>query len=315
MKLLTALAVLTLLPPTLVQAQSGFLFTEPTKPNKPAPPIVNPPVPTRPAQPVVPPPPRPTQPTPPPADVKPTPQQPQPPLSKPNDPDLEAGVVGDCPTCKTNQNIKDLQSLVNGARIADIVSWKRHRGLVQIPTKGDKGNIGPCGTFHYSPDRGARNELIDNWASPLSACVMMSVFQDWKKRCPSTQAGCRIAWGDISHKTDPGFGGVHSTHTQGHCWDIRPMRRGAFDNQGLEYPESDSKTTGEFVKMLYDKGATLIYYNDPKVKASRMGNHDNHIHVCIHPNVATRKGNVKNKQAIDACNAYKYDPKICGPGW
>jgi len=215
----------------------------------------------------------------------------------------EAGVVTECPTCRINKNIADLQALVNGRlRIGDLTSWRKNRGLVQIPTKGNLGNIGPCGTFHYSPDRGRGGELIDNWASPTSACAMMSVFQDWKRRCPSNQSGCRIAWGDISHKTDPGFGGTHRTHTQGHCWDIRPMRRGGFENSGLNYPQSDRKTTADFVRLLKSKGGSPIYYNDPQAGASSMSGHSNHIHVCFHP----------NKKTKDVCNSFKYDPAICG---
>ncbi len=189
-------------------------------------------------------------------------------------------------------------------RVSDLTTWRRNRGLVQIPTKGTRGNIGPCGSFHYSPDM-VRGELYDNWASPSAACAFMSTLQDWKKRCPDSQAGCRVAWGDISHKTDPAFGGVHSSHTQGHCIDIRPMRHGRFENSGLQYTESDRKTTVEFIKLLKSKGAGTMYYNDPRANVQNMSGHSNHIHVCFPP----------SKKTKEVCNNYKYDPQVCGSEW
>ena len=231
-----------------------------------------------------------------PPSPQPTPQTP--------DSQMEAGYIMDCQNCRP-KNLDDLKAVVAGkVKLASITSWRRNRGLVQIPTKGKYGNIGPCGSFHYSPDQNRKGEIMDNWTSPAAACTFMSVLQDWKKRCPDSQAGCRVAWGDISHKEARMFNG-HHTHTEGNCIDIRPMRRGGFDNAPLYYPESDRNTTKEFVKMLYKNGASVIYYNDPKAGATPMSGHSNHVHVCFPSSKKTR----------EVCANYQYDPKICGPDW
>lgn len=233
----------------------------------------------------------------------PVPAPPTPPRAS-DDARTEAGITVNCPGCQqTDINMRNLQALVSGSRAADMASWKRSRGLVQIPTRGSLGNLGPCGSHHYSPDLDKRTgEVLDNYAAPIAACAFMSVLQDWKKRCPNSQSGCRVAWGDISHKTKRKFN-KHQTHTDGNCIDIRPMRRGKFDDEPLFYQKSDRGTTIEFINMLRDKGGTKIIYDDPQAGAIRNRSHANHIHVCFHNNQKTK----------NTCANYKYDPEICGP--
>jgi hypothetical protein len=226
------------------------------------------------------------------------------PYGTPDDSDsaTEAAAVPECTHCVNNQ-ILQLKDVVSGERrLSDISTWKKSRGLVQIPTRGSLGNVAPCGSFHYSPDR-IGSQLVDNYANPLTACVMMSAMQDWKKSCPDTQDGCRISWGDISHKTKAKFSG-HKTHTDGYCMDIRPMRRGAFANAPLTYGSGayDRATTAKFIQLLRAKGASTVIFNDPRIAASRAGGHDNHIHVCFKPNRTTRA----------VCENYRYDANICG---
>lgn len=210
-----------------------------------------------------------------------------------------------CTNCSPmEKNLRDLQAVVKGQlRIGDLSSWRRNRGLVQLPTRGERGNIGPCGSFHYNPDRNKKTgEVVDNYASPLTACAFMSLLQDWKKRCPDSQQGCRVAWGDISHKTALRFNG-HSTHTHGNCIDIRPMRKGGFDNAPLVYQNSDRDTTAAFIRLAKAKGASPVLYNDPKAGGAYSSGHHNHMHICFHSNKKTR----------DVCANYKYDANVCGP--
>ncbi len=233
----------------------------------------------------------------------PPPARPTHPQIEPEDARTEATANVACPACdQTGRNIRDLQAVVTGrARAGDLSSWRRSRGLVQVPTRGDRGNIGPCGSFHYNPDRGP-NGLVDNYAAPITACAFMSLLQDWKKKCPDSQAGCRVAWGDISHATKSRFNG-HSSHTHGNCIDIRPMRRGRFDNAPLVYQNSDRNTTAEFIRMARAKGGSPILYNDPQAGAKYSSGHHNHMHICFH----------NNKKTKETCANYRYDANVCGP--
>lgn len=181
-----------------------------------------------------------------------------------------------------------------------------NRGLVQIPLMGSRG---PCGSLNYNPDMGPVNPKYV-YANPLTACVFTSVLQEWKKNvCPSRDAGCRIAFGDISHKTDAGFMNRHNTHTDGYCIDIRPMRKGGFENAPLWYTNADydRDMMRKLVATLRQHGGSNIYFNDPKIRresngaVQRAGGHDNHIHVCFKNNATTRK----------ACNNLKVDPNVC----
>lgn len=174
-----------------------------------------------------------------------------------------------------------------------------NRGLIQMPLVG-KGNIGPCGSFHYSPDQPVG---VDAYTNPLTACVLTSAMQDWKKNVCKDQAGCTMSWGDISHRTDPGFGGVHVSHTDGQCIDIRPMRKGGFVNGGLTYGsrDYDRDMTKKMIDMFREKGATTVIFNDPKIAANRVSGHDNHVHVCIKD----------NKKSQETCNNLQVDPAVC----
>jgi hypothetical protein len=158
----------------------------------------------------------------------------------------EAQYGSTCPGCSSS-NIKALQDVVSGVRsMGNLSSWRKARGMVQIPTGGSSGHIGPCGTFHYNPNSPApvNGKLVDNYANPTTACVMMAIAQEWKSRYPSTSSGKRFAWGDISHPTLSRFN-RHKSHTDGNCFDMRPMRKGAFKDEGLEYGWSN-----------YDRAAT-----------------------------------------------------------
>lgn len=215
----------------------------------------------------------------------------------------EASINATCPSCSAwDRNIRDLQALVRGQmRMGDLTTWKRSRGLVEVPTKGSRGNIGPCGSFHYNPGKDKKG-VTDSYANPTTACAFMSLLQDWKKKCPSN-GGCRVAWGDISHRDHAHFP-PHSTHRDGTCIDIRPMRKGRFVDNGLTYGDSDRGTTKSFIELAKSKGANLIYYNDPRTQGGvvrEMGGHSNHMHVCLAP----------NKKTKEVCQNYKYDPKVC----
>jgi hypothetical protein len=191
-------------------------------------------------------------------------------------------------------------------RKAKPAGFKVNRGLLQFPVVGNRG---PCGSFNYNP-RGGTPNPNHIYINPLTACVFTSVLQDWKKNtCPSHRAGCRVAFGHISHKSDPSFGGAHKTHTDGYCIDIRPMREGSFENAGLTYRSGDYDRDMmlKLVSKLRKAGGSNIYFNDPKVRSAnsgavkKAGGHDNHIHVCFKNNERTR----------DTCNNLTVDPNVC----
>lgn len=262
----------------------------------------------------------------------------------------EAGFTAteDCKNCK-DQNFADLRAISRSSDFMKVIeSWNKHRELVQFPTKGELGNIGLCGAFHYSPDRDEKTgEILDNYLDPLAACAMMSLIQDWKKEhCDfeigaENKPGCRIQWGDLSHKTKPIFNG-HQRHNSGKCIDVRLMRSVPFGDEPMAYnwwvtgkdengrwiaetgkdnPKYDRELTKKFLDLAVSKGANPVFFNDPELPFERMGGHDNHLHLCFgfrepkkSPRKPDRKGELASiRQAQKTCDEYKYDEKVCGP--
>ncbi|MBX3039236.1 MAG: hypothetical protein KF789_00845 [Bdellovibrionaceae bacterium] len=231
----------------------------------------------------------------------------------------EAGtacLTGDCNKEQTtvDQNIKDIKvALEAGTKNAFVEELRRmiknpkakpkgfssNRGLIQIPLQGNKGNIGPCGSFHYNPDS---PKGVDAYANPTTACAFTAFLQDWKKsECPSG-AGCRLSWGDISHKKKARFNG-HKSHTDGHCIDIRPMKKGSFSGAPLTYedPSYDRATMKRMIAKMKDFGADTMYFNDKQCGTKYASGHHNHIHVCFKPGPKTR----------EACDNLVIDPNVC----
>ena len=235
--------------------------------------------------------------------------------------------IPDCKDCnkKSDRNVKFVKDLEKGLSAAEkqqkrpdekgsflteVAKMRKNskykpaghpsnRGLVQIPILGKKGKVGPCGSLHYNPDDPIG---VDAYANPLTACVMMSVLQEWKKNsCPDSK-GCSIQWGDISHRSKPVYNG-HKTHTDGYCIDFRPMRKGSFEDAPLTYKDSnyDRAKMREFVSLVRKKGAAPIYFNDTTLGTTAISGHHNHIHVCFHSNPKTKA----------ACDNFKVDLKTC----
>jgi hypothetical protein len=205
-----------------------------------------------------------------------------------------------------------LQAVVSGQlRIGDLTSWRRSRGLVQIPTEGPRHFEGPCGTTHYNPESPGFDRQgfpRDSYAHPTTACAFMAIVQDWKKNhCRPADAGCRVFWGDISHPTTTSYNG-HSTggHGHGNCIDIRPMRKGAAANAPLYYSsrDYDRDMTRKFIELAKSKGADTVLFNDPQIATGRAGGHDNHMHLCIKP----------GPKSNETCRKFKYDPNVCEKG-
>lgn len=176
-------------------------------------------------------------------------------------------------------------------------AYQCSRGLIQMPLIGR--NAGFCGTHHYTPDSPTG---VDAFANPMTACALTALAQEWRKtECPNL-GGCRISWGDISHKTLPRYNG-HITHTDGNCIDIRPMATGDFEDSGLTYNSQryDREKTKKFIALAEKLGAQDVLFNDPKVGATSVPGHHNHIHLCFPDSKTTR----------DTCNNLKVDPNLC----
>lgn len=182
--------------------------------------------------------------------------------------------------------------------------YKCNRGLMQMPTDG--GNAGFCGTHHYSPDRPPG---VDTYTAPHAACSLVGLAQEWKKTaCPNDNAGCRIAWGDISHATRPIFN-HHKEHTNGECIDIRPFNKGAFRDAGRTTGSADydRDKTIAFIKMAKKYGASVMY-SDRKLNNRELGvewggsMHNNHLHVCFE---------ARNSTVQKACSNLTVDPAVC----
>ena len=197
-------------------------------------------------------------------------------------------------------NIQDLRDVAMAVKnLADIDSWpKNSRGLVEMPVAGERGQIGFCGSYHHigePDDFDKKGWPADTYVDPTTACAFMSVLQDWKKNhCPDSSKGCTVSWGDIAHKTKA-IWEDHQEHNDGHCIDIRPMRKGGFVDSPLSkgWKAYDAKKTQEFVEFLKTKGADKVIHGS--------GDHRDHIHVCFVPGP-----NLRN-----SCANYQYDANLC----
>lgn len=198
--------------------------------------------------------------------------------------------------------VKDLQR-TRRCPAARNSEYKCNRGLVQMPVDG---NAGFCGTHHYTPDRPPG---VDAHASPHTACALVGLAQEWKKTaCPNDNAGCRIAWGDISHATKAQFNG-HREHTNGNCIDIRPFNKGAFRDAGRNVSSSDydREMTAAFIRMAKKYGGDTMF-SDRRLSNSNRdlgiswggSSHANHMHICF-----------ENQTAKNACNNLTVDPNVC----
>jgi hypothetical protein len=176
----------------------------------------------------------------------------------------------------------------------------RRRGLVPLPMKSEHN--GPFGSFHYNPDSGLKDVFIN----PTTSCGFQNLLSEWRdKFCQASEGkdyedmGCRVSFGNISHRDitrGPVRGWPHISHTHGYCIDIRPMRRGAFENSGLTYRDQDydRTKTSAFLKLAQEYGASPILFNDPNIYSRRRSasyvprvawssGHDNHLHICLRP--------------------------------
>lgn len=178
----------------------------------------------------------------------------------------------------------------NFAQVAK--KWAKNtddRKLIQIPTVGSLANIGPCGSHHYNGDE-PQPPGIDAYVTPFAGCLMTAMMQEWRQKFCPDQSGCTLQWGDASHGKKERFP-PHSTHRDGTCVDIRPMRKGGFEDSPLTYKSGnyDRETTRKLVTMLQAMGASKIIFNDPKLDLDRRKKHDNHLHVCFEPNEISEK--------------------------
>lgn len=195
-----------------------------------------------------------------------------------------------------------------GVKPAELVLKKgqgKDRTIYRFPKLPGESFYAPCGSFHYNPDS---PDWIDAYAHPQTACSLLALVQKWKGSfCPSSEEGCRLAWGDISHITDKYFSG-HKTHTHGYCIDLRPFRKGPFRNAPLWYtdPEYDQATTRKFLKLIQkDLKAKPVYFNDPMLiregLAKRASGHDNHIHFCFNP----------ASERVRSCAVFQLNTEAC----
>ena len=176
----------------------------------------------------------------------------------------------------------------------------RRRSLVPLPMKS--ANNGPFGSYHYSPDAGLKDVFVNYQTN----CAFQNLLNEWQdKSCKAPEGkeyeemGCRVSFGNISHRDivrGPVRGWPHVSHTHGYCFDIRPMRRGGFEDAPLTYGSGayDATKTAEFLRLAQQYGADPILFNDPNVRSRRSSpnyvprvawseGHDNHMHICIRP--------------------------------
>lgn len=159
-----------------------------------------------------------------------------------------------------------------------------------------KNGTGPYNSFHYSPDDYYNT---DSYLHPTAQCAFMNALKKFSSKCDSSNPGCLVQIGDMYHHDN---WGAHVGHDSGFCIDIRPMRNDKTSNfsEPTTYKAGiySRERTEDLIESLMDSGATLLYFNDSKIKTSGIrrdsdGLHDNHIHVCFNPN---------DKNVASACN-------------
>lgn len=171
------------------------------------------------------------------------------------------------------------------------------RGLLEFPTAIESAAVGPCESRHYNPD----GNRVDQYIAPHTGCAFAAVLQEWNEACPGFDSACRLAWGDISHRTESYFNG-HRSHTGGECIDMRPIRNTGGGPLTYRHHSYDRERTQQLINLLKEKGGTAVLFNDPQINgATDWAGHDNHIHVCFRNDV-----NVK-----DACRDLEPDYNRC----
>ncbi|WP_290734745.1 hypothetical protein [Halobacteriovorax sp. JY17] len=186
-----------------------------------------------------------------------------------------------------NFKIADLEMIPSHQEWRGSTPIERRKELVKVPI--DSNGAGPFGSIHYRGDDKANS---DAYLKPNALCAFTQVLKKWQKEC--SKPGCKAMFGDLYH---PKSWRSHSTHGSGECIDLRPFRANDDDTtNGLKHGwKRYSRDKSErFIKLLEKAGGSPIYFNDPVIKrntkATHMGGHDNHIHVCFDENAdATMK--------------------------
>lgn len=234
----------------------------------------------------------------------------------------------------------------NRAPIADDLFYIDARGFVMLPhvvgTGRDINLQGPYGSVHYTGSGGSIGEQFgeDSYLSPWAACGFMALLREWQRRYPDCDGkGCGISWGNCSHANYVGQtrsrGNLvwpHSSHTHGHCIDLRLMSKtaeltGVNVNGGGAY---DRERTVEMIRLAQNIGATTIFLQD--ARASRMARpfteedmapilthvppHKDHVHICFSHRLddqsnADPRDEANNQRLINACTG---DAKAASEG-
>lgn len=191
------------------------------------------------------------------------------------------------------------------------IPHETNRGLVRLHVGAGRSSY--CKSYHYADETGTKagsSGELETYAEPTTACVMAKLSEVWAKEYCPNGGGCRIARGDISHRTLKYFDG-HKSHTNGQCIDFRPMRKsgtGALDYNSGSY---DQAKTRDFLKLLKRMGGTKIFFNDPTLRkeghSSYIKGHHNHIHVCFKTSGNSRKPSTADK----TCKSYNPDYGFC----
>jgi hypothetical protein len=153
----------------------------------------------------------------------------------------------------------------------------------------DQTGKGHYNSFHYRTDD---KQNSDSYMKPNSQCALLQVLKKHNEDCFSK--GCQVQLGDMYHHDS---WGAHQGHDSGECVDIRPFRKNDNDDAGLSYKNTgryDGTKTKNFIGLLRKAGAREIIFNDKNITASRLSNHDNHIHVCFGENRSKVKETCRN---------------------
>lgn len=185
--------------------------------------------------------------------------------------------------------------------------------VYEIPMGGQSQEIGPCGSKHI------RRKRSPGFMRTTSACMFTAMAQEWKEKfCPNDSPDCQLLYGDMSYGDRQPKSWPHSTHHDGQCVDVWPVRKpGKAGELNIHNKDYDSARTKKLVELMVKWGAenrppgstkkTQLFFNDPVIlKDQSLGvrslvNHDNHIHVCFRSSPENYK----------RCKEFKLNTKLC----
>lgn len=192
---------------------------------------------------------------------------------------------------------------------------KGKQSLYQLPSESSEPSMSMCGMNHIRSDR------AKPFLRSVSACMMAGLAQEWRETvCPTNSPDCRLMMGDASYGNRKPGHWPHKTHHDGQCVDIWPVRKPGYRGELTIHSKGyDRERTRKLVALMVKWGAETtktkkkaqFFFNDPSLYKDKslgirkLGNHDNHIHVCFRQNDSNYNRCKKHTVNVNLCPTLK----------